>query len=132
MQDRSSQPQTVRRTPSLGVSGVTLLMLVTLVLTTSPALGRSRDLGAIDSTRTQVGSERALPTERAEKRVGGQREVPNRHIRPVGSGLILSLARRVPSPLAAIVPVNSHQPPIGCIPADRIAVALLNLPPPAC
>lgn len=130
MTNRLHQPQPVRRTPSLGVSGVTLLMLVTLALTTTPALSKGREVGTLDATRLLAGTERALPTERAVKRLSGQREVPNRQIRPVGSGSCVGISPPVLLPLLALRPVTAPLVEIAPLPAGRVELALLNLPPP--
>ncbi len=127
MHDRSSQPSSARRSPPLGVSGMTLLMLVTLVLTTSPVLARGRDPDTMGPTRLQTASQRALPTQRAEKRLGGQREIPNRQIRTICSGYLLLLAKPVQMPLVAVV---AAQTKLAWVPSDRVVLALLNLPPP--
>lgn len=117
-----------RRTPPLGVGGVTLLMLVTLVLTTSPALGRSRQLGTVEQSRSLALQERTAPTQRAEPR-SGRRELANRQIRPAGSGSILSLAQRPRTPLVPIA-ARAEATPVAQSPTDRMGPLLLNLPPP--
>lgn len=127
---RFRQSHPARRTPSLGVSGVTLLMLVTLALTTTPALSKGRDVGTLDATRLLAGTERALLTERAVKRLSGQREVPNRQIRPAGSGSFLSIARPVLLPLLALRAAIASETAFAPLSAARVELALLNLPPP--
>lgn len=130
MANQSRHPQSVRRTPPLGVSGVTLLMLVTLALTTTPALAKGRDIGTCDATRLQQATERAMPTERAVKRHSGQREVPNRQIRPVGSGSLPSVASVIPVSLPVIEPTAAADVGFASSPDERVLIALLNLPPP--
>ena len=126
----SLQPIGSRRSPSLGVGGVTLLMLVTLVLTTSPALGRGRDAGTPTPTGSESYSERSVPTQRAEQRLGGRRELANRQMRPVGTGFILSLARAVPAPDAAIEPRSVAAVSVASTPSMLVRLMVLNLPPP--
>lgn len=132
MPDRTRHLRPVRRTPSLGVSGVTLLMLVMLALTTTPTLVKGREIGTYDATRLQQATERAMPTERAVKRLSGQREVPNRQIRPAGSGSLLSAASVIPASLPSIEPTATADVGFACSPDERVLIALLNLPPPLC
>ncbi len=132
MPDRTRHPRPVRRSPSLGVSGVTLLMLVTLALTTTPTLAKGREIGTYNSTRLQQATERAMPTERAIKRLSGQREVPDRQIRPVGSGSLFSAASVIPLSLPTIEPTAAAVVGIASCPDERVLIALLNLPPPLC
>ncbi len=124
------QRLTSRRTPPLGVSGVTLLMLVTLVLTTSPALGRAKDVGPVDQSRSLAIQERTVPSQRVEQRQGGPRKLANRQIRPSGSGFVLSFARALRSPLAAIVSQHPELTGSTDSPSGRVGLMLLNLPPP--
>jgi hypothetical protein len=119
-----------RRTPSSGVSGVTLLMLVTLVLTTSPALGKARDAVSSAQPLQDLTAAPRIGNPRAEPRIGGRREQASRETRP-------SSGEAITQPAAAIdksgflaesprIPSGDSDP----APTARIRVALLNLPPP--
>lgn len=124
------QIRNIRRTPSVGVSGVTLLMLVTMVLTASPALGRATDLSVADVDRTARIGERATHTPRAEPRVGGRRELAPRQIQPAGGGVALAPERARVCPVVRSgqsAPIREAGPAMA---SRRVPVWLLNTPPP--
>jgi hypothetical protein len=105
-------------------------MLVTLVLTSSPTLARTRQAGPIDRSGSDLALERLSAANGVEHRAGGRRVLANRQIRPSGTGLVMALARAIPAPLAAIRPEKLPE----CTPAqwlrDRTPITLLSLPPP--
>jgi hypothetical protein len=119
----------LRRTPVMGVGGVTLLMLVTMVLTTSPAFGRGSELG-IAGGRAEFTSERVQAPDGAGHKIGGRKVAAPRQVRPSGQGLALvenRLKAAAASANSAVLP--SVECPIWA-PDDMVRVSLLNLPPP--
>jgi hypothetical protein len=119
-----------RRAPVMGVGGVTLLMLVTMVLTTSPAFGRPSETGLAGSQEAQFTSIRTQGSEAPAQRVDRRRSITPRQIRPSGQILALTLrpsAATLKTARTAVLPLVDR--PV-LTPRDRLRVSLLNLPPP--
>jgi hypothetical protein len=116
-----------RRPPVLGVGGLTLLMVVTMVLT-GPALGRGAV--ALERGNADWAVQRATPTDGAGHRLGGRRQLASNQVRPVGGGVIVAMSRpeRTLSGVCAAFGAPAVQPVMRQ--GDRVGVRLLNLPPP--
>jgi hypothetical protein len=114
----------------MGVSGVTLLMLVTMVLTSSPAFGRSSELKLAGSGLPELASERYAPTEAAESRIGGKRVAAHRHVRPSGQRLAVFALRLIDSIRAARSAVAPSVERQMWPPDEIVQVSWLSLPPP--
>jgi hypothetical protein len=119
-----------RRSPVLGVSGITLLMVVTMVLT-GPALGRCHAASLGSGGGHEFATQRVAATDGAGHRLGGRRQMSSTQVRPVGGGIIIALARpaHTLASVRLIARFPSVVPTIGA--GDRVDVRLLNLPPPA-
>lgn len=119
-----------RRPPVLGVGGITLLMVVTMVLT-GPALGRSLGPAAPGSGGFDLSSQRMASTDGAGHRLGGRRQMSSNQVRPVGGGIIIAMSRpeRTLASVRSVAPFCVNEVP--ALPTDLVGERLLNLPPPS-
>ena len=115
----------------MGVGGVTLLMLVTMVLTTSPAFGKGCEPASVGHGRTVV-TDRTVSRNDSSEQLGGRRDLSSRQIRPSGGGVCLPIALPDRSPQSIRRALGETADAPVRIPTDRVRVSLLNLPPPAC
>ncbi|HMN40029.1 MAG TPA: hypothetical protein PKE29_04235 [Phycisphaerales bacterium] len=130
MTDHPNHPRTDRRSPVLGVSGITLLMVVTMVLS-GPALGRAGDPLATGPRGLDQAVERVVPTDGAGHRLGGRRQLSSNHTRPVGGWAMVAKSRptRTLASVCGELDIPAAAPPVTV--GDRVGVRLLNLPPPS-
>lgn len=128
--NRPSSQQKHRRTPAMGVGGFTLLMLVTMVLTTSPVLGRASEASLADFGRAERSSVRAQSGAQTGQRVSGRKLTAPRQVRPFGQCLSAVSRGIVGSLNPARTAVHPRVERTMWPPADVVRVSLLNLPPP--
>jgi hypothetical protein len=111
------------------VGGVTLLLLVSLVLTGAPALGRTADLGQL--TGPAGGPEHRLTNVQRTEVRAARRDHARPQIKPTGGAVIAPVRVTALRPTAQVGALPSAPPAARPPTAGRVRVALLNLPPPA-
>lgn len=110
-------------------TGVTLLLIVTLVLAASPAMARSRGLDLLGRHDAAVSRLSTLDQARVSQG-GGENDQDPRRIRP-GVSAFLRLARAEMTSVGVLGRLGPNDSPRAAVLSAAPLLSLLNLPPPA-